>query len=63
MSAKRKASTIYTGWWGRRWGQGPEKAEVRATQEQALKKKKKTESKDMQKYTQFKQKDRDEVQN
>lgn len=39
MSAKRKASTIYTGWWGRRWGQGPEKAEVRATQEQALKKK------------------------
>lgn len=63
MSAKRKASTIYTGWWGRRWGQGPEKAEVRATQEQALKKKQKTESKDMQKYTQFKQKDRDEVQN
>lgn len=41
MSAKRKASTIYTDWWGRRWGQGPEKAEVRATQEQSLKKKKK----------------------
>ena len=39
MSAKRKASTIYTGWWGRRWGQGPEKAEVRATQEQSLKNK------------------------
>lgn len=41
MSAKRKANTIYTDWWGRRWGQGPEKAEVRATQEQSLKKKKK----------------------
>lgn len=56
MSAKRKASTIYTDWWGRRWGQGPEKAEVRATQEQSLKKNK-PESKGTKKYTQFKQKD------
>ena len=56
MSAKRKASTIYTGWWGRRCGQGPEKAAVRATQEQSLKKKK-IESRGTQKYTQFKQKD------